>query len=491
MFGNIALLGWPLVAAVLLNKKTVPIAIMVAIIFGYLLLPEQITFNVPIVPPLEKDTIPAISLLLLILLGVGKYRAHALPGWVPKGIAPRTFLFMLIAGAFFTVITNTDPLSYGRTYLPGLRLYDAFATILAFLMVLLPFLLARKFLAHPDHNRTLIAAFVYAGLFYSLLALYEVRMSPQLSNNIYGIFPHGWSQHIRADGFRPIVFLQHGLWVSIFFACTVLAAAGYIRLAAKGQKARYIAFTVWLLLTLFLTKSLGALVIAVMLLPCVLLLRPRLQVILCAAVAAIVMTYPALRVSDLVPVDQVVDWMSAISTDRAGSLQFRLDNEDQLLERARERPIFGWAGWGRSGIFDEFGNEISVPDGYWVIILGVGGWVRYLAEFGLLCVPIMICAIRARKIQLGLETSVLILILTANLIDLIPNATITPLTWLIAGAVWGRLELGRIEDDAGENADDDTGQTRKNPYTRFASRPPEKEAWQAHTRRSLKPGQLS
>ena len=467
MFGNIVLLGWPFVVAILLNKKTIPIAIMVAIIAGYLLLPEQISFDLPLLPALEKDTIPAVSLFLLIVLGLGRYKSPALRGWLPRGVIPKLLLCTLMAGAFFTTISNTDPIFYGDISLPGLKLYDAFSTVLGYLMMLLPFFLARKFLAHPEHNKALITAFVYAGVFYSFLALYEVRMSPQISIMIYGFFPASWVQHIRGDGFRPIVFLQHGLWVSMFFACTVLAAAGLARMETRGRKFKNYVFGAWLLLTLVLTKSLGALTIALMLLPCIFLLRPRLQIILCAAIALLIMAYPVLRAGEFIPVDKVVDWARSINSERAGSLEFRLDNEDQLLAKARERPFFGWAGWGRSAIFDQAGIERSTPDGYWVIILGVGGWVRYISEFGLLCAPIIIAAFKVRKNSLGMETSVIILILTANLIDLIPNATVTPLTWMLAGAVWGRLELGSAEklntEERGEQEE-----SRNIRYTRFA-----------------------
>ena len=37
--------------------------------------------------------------------------------------------------------------------------------------------------------------------------------------------------------------------------------------------------------------------------------------------------------------------------------------------------------------FDEEGRDISVTDGQWVIIFGLGGWLRYLAEYGLMTAP--------------------------------------------------------------------------------------------------------
>lgn len=46
--------------------------------------------------------------------------------------------------------------------------------------------------------------------------LYEVRLSPQLHRIFYGYFPHSFAQQVRGGGFRPVVFLQHGLWVAFF-----------------------------------------------------------------------------------------------------------------------------------------------------------------------------------------------------------------------------------------------------------------------------------
>ena len=49
-------------------------------------------------------------------------------------------------------------------------------------------------------------------------------MSPQLSNMFYGFFPHSWQQHVREGHFRPIVFMQHGLMVSLWMAVSSVTA---------------------------------------------------------------------------------------------------------------------------------------------------------------------------------------------------------------------------------------------------------------------------
>lgn len=464
--GNTVLFGSPLVIAILFAILDAPKAIIASLLFGYLLLPETLYFDLPLLPTLNKHTIPAMVCLLFVLLSGAKNNAKVLPGWLPKANLPRVLIFVLLFSTFLTVMTNPDPLVYGPVFLQGLRPYDGFSIILGLLVSLIPFFLARKYLAYPEQQRMLLVGFVIAGFLYSFLALFEVRMSPQLNSMIYGFFPHSFEQHIRSGGFRPLVFLAHGLWLAIFFAVTILGAFSLSRTVGGNERIKYLAVGFWLLLTLSLSNSLGALVIAVILLPVVLFFGTRTQLILCAIFAVIILLYPAIRGAGLVPVDAILTWAEGVSPDRAHSLNFRLANEDLLLSRAQERPIFGWGGFGRSMVFNEYGYELTITDGYWIIVVGQGGWVRYLAEFGLLCMPAVVAAFAFRKSQFGFETTGLMLMLVANLIDLLPNATITPLTWLLVGAIWGRIELGRVSDV--EDANLIQPKTRVRPaYTRF------------------------
>src|SRR5204863_66271 len=68
--------------------------------------------------------------------------------------------------------------------------------------------------------------FAVGGLIYSVLILWEVRMSPQLHATVYGASPRqaDFAQAIRWGGYRPIVFMPHGLAVALFICNTVMAA---------------------------------------------------------------------------------------------------------------------------------------------------------------------------------------------------------------------------------------------------------------------------
>jgi hypothetical protein len=160
--------------------------------------------------------------------------------------------------------------------------------------------------------------------------------------------------------------------------------------------------------------------------------------------ALIVITYPLLRGAGFVPLDAILDYALAFSPDRHQSLNFRVINEERLLARALEKPIFGWGGYGRNLIMDPVtGRILTIPDGQWIIVLGTYGWLGYTAEFGLLILPLLHLA-REAVLQPSVAFSpfacAIALIYAVNLVDLLPNATLIPFSWLMAGALMGYAE---------------------------------------------------
>ena len=477
MISMVVVLFWPVVVFWLFANRSPATAVMASILGAYLLLPRNFGINLPAVPTLDKDSIPGLAAVLAAVLMVKGPRLQALapamvlPGLWPRSRVVRILFVLMLVGAVATVLTNGDMLQYGPVVLPALRPYDAGSSLGGTLFALLPFLLARKYLAHPDAQKALLIGLAVAGMAYSIPALYEVRFSPQLSRDIYGYFPHDWLQHLRAGGFRPVVFLEHGLWLAIFFCASFLAALALWRGASGGSRMRWLAASAWLLLTLVLSKGVGALGIGLLLGAMILFLPIRLQVMSTAVLALVLLVYPMLRGADMVPTETALTWAGRVDPDREASLRYRLDNEDILLAKANQRPAFGWGGWGRNRVFNDEGRDISVTDGYWVVAIGTRGWIGYLAQFGLLLVPMILLGLRWKSLALTPATAGLAIALTANMIDLIPNATLTPVTWLLAGALAGRLELGRIADTAAEPAPAGPPAGR-NAYTRQIRRQP-------------------
>jgi len=433
-----ALITWPFVTLALFATLRPERALICSLLAGYLLLPVKTAFDFPGVPALDKTTIANVSALVGAII-FGRQSVTRLPknGWV-LGL-----LTLSIISPMFTVFSNRDALMFGSVVLPGLRPYDALSAAAYKAIDLIPFILSYNMLADRQGQHYLIRAFVISALWYSLLMLVEIRLSPQLHTWVYGFFPHSFGQQIRDGGFRPVVFLGHGLLVAIFTCMAVLAAA-YV--AKRQEKIFGLPGWVWLaylMCLLILCRSFGALIIAVLSLGVFFGVPKRGQRVICATIAISVLVYPALRGIDVVPVQAVANEVLSISEERAGSFQTRIDNENALLARANQRPLFGWGGYGRNRVYDEFtGQDLSITDGTWVIIAGTNGWAGYLSTFGLLSIAVVLACRRAGK--LGQANSIMPFILVVNMVDLIPNSSLTPLTWLLAGAVLAEGEIDKF-----------------------------------------------
>jgi len=209
-FGWLMLIIWPVVGIVLYQKYSMPKALVITILGGYLLLPSRLAYNLHLLPEFNKDSVPTLTALLMsvILLSQKRHGPDVLRGWLPREPVSLALLAMLFGGIVATILTNPDPLSYGPVYLQALRSYDGFAMSLQVIVMIAPFLLARRFLATPDAQRMLITIFVICALLYTLPTLWEIRLSPQLHKQFYGFYQHSFLQQVRNGGFRAMVFLH-------------------------------------------------------------------------------------------------------------------------------------------------------------------------------------------------------------------------------------------------------------------------------------------
>jgi len=438
------LMIWPLVAWVLYSRLPPDKALIWTILGGYMVLPTLVVFNLPVVPDLTKDSVPALAAAAIVV-----FRLRDRISVLPKSTIGKMLICLFVLSPFATVLTNGDAIYNAKAALPALRIYDSVATIATQGIALLPFFLARRYLATPEAMRTIVMALVAAGLAYSLPIMIESRLSPILNLTFYGYMQHDFFQTLRFGGYRPMVFMPHGLWVAFFVLMSVLATLTMVRNSPAPLRPRYLLAMVYMLGILVLCKSAGPTIYAIILAPVLLIAPQRWQLVLAACLAIIVITYPLLRGSHLIPVDSLLNMASQANAERASSLNFRLVNEEQLLAHAAERPWFGWGGYGRSLLYDIVtGERTSIVDGYWIITLGIYGWLGYIAEFGLLVLPLLLLgreAIARRKVSLSPFVGPVALILAANLVDLLPNATIIPFTWLLVGALLGYAETLKAE----------------------------------------------
>lgn len=438
VLATVMLLIWPIVVMVLFSRMDKPRAMIWSVLAGYLLLPQLVMIDLPAIPGLGKSEIPAMAALAMLFFTRDR---NPFPKPPPMGALVVALLAINIVTPVFTAMTNPDPIAEGITYRPALSLSEGIADgILAF-CGMIPFLLGYRLLWDAKGALLLMRALVAGILAYSVLMVIEVRFSPQMNVWVYGFFQHDFIQTIRYGGYRPIVFLQHPLWVALL---TMSAFISAVALARAMPERRNILIALYLALVLFICKSAGALMAAAMAVPLILTGRPRLMVTFSAVLGILVFAYPIMRSASWMPLQEIVDMAMSASPERGRSLEFRLMNEDVLLKRAMERPLFGWGGWGRPLFLDPHSGRLaSIPDGQWIVWIGLRGVIGYGAQFLMLLLPILAMwrALPGRKSHMdhteAMALGCVTLILALNMLDLIPNATLTPVTWLVAGAVLG------------------------------------------------------
>jgi hypothetical protein len=448
-FAYLALIIWPLVAIVFYATRPIVEATLWTMLGAQLLLPVGTFFKIEMIPQLDKYSIPS----LCVLVGCMVATARPIRLWRKFGPVEALMLVFLFSPVV-TSLLNTDPIYIGQSVIPGTGLYDGLSAALGQFITLIPFLAGRQLLRRPEDLEAVFTTVVIAGLGYSLLLLFEIRFSPQLHFWFYGYFPSDFIQQVReGGGFRPMVFMGHGLIAGFFAMTAALAAAVLWR--AKIPVVRGVPggpITAYLGIVLVLCKSGAALVYGAGLIPLVRWAKPRVQTKIAVILVSLALSYPVMRIANLFPTNLLFNVSSSINQDRAYSLKFRFDQEDQLLQHASERFLFGWGRFGRNRIYREnwegLAGDASVTDGRWIITLGQFGSVGFIAEFGLLASAVFFAARSLRAVN-SFRHAVLLaglaLMVTANIIELLPNSTLLPWTWLLVGTLLGASEASAVQ----------------------------------------------
>jgi len=417
------------------------------ILGGFLLLPVGAAIKLaPAIPPLDKTTVPNLA----VLAGISFLAHRPLRFWNRIGLV-EVLVFVFLCEPFITSLLNSDPLYIGGgKVLPAADYYDGLAAVEAQFIFLLPFFVGHQFLRSEWDITEVLRALVVAGLLYTLPSLIELRVSPQFHNWIYGYQPSNFDQEVREGGWRPMVLTGHGLLLAFFLMQAAVSAAALWCTQKRVTRFSPSVITAYLSLVLLLCRSAGAAVYAIVLIPLIRVTKPRLQLSVATLLVSFALLYPILRSADLVPTKTLLDAASTfINPERANSLNVRFENEEQLLGRASQRFWFGWGRFGRSRVYNpENGGDASITDGRWIIVMGEFGFIGFLAEFGLLALPVFRAASTLKFIELKedrIYLAALSLLIAINMIDLLPNSSIGPMTWLLAGALLGRCEEARMK----------------------------------------------
>jgi hypothetical protein len=434
-----ALAAWPVIALAFYayRRRSGRLAATTAwmMVLPVMFLPSALTYKTPGLPYLDKHRI----CFLAIAVALAIFHRRELRSRDPWRLFPAAVVLFMSYGIVRTVRSNPEVLVFGPTIVPGLTGHDIPSNILALVLDLyLPFIIGQRVFRTGRDLRDLFDVLSTCALVYAPFMLVELRMSPQFHNWVYGYHPSAFLQAIRGTGYRPTVFMNHGLSVAMFSFTTLCAALALVKVRARiGRPAARVRASVSAGMVLA-CKSFGAIIYSVAVAPLIVLFPGRLVRLVVLVLAVGVVAYPTARAEGWFPTQEVVSFFSRIDAERAFSLSFRFNQENELLKRAEERSAFGWGTFGRNRVYASWGQDLSITDGYWVILLGIWGYFGFAGFFALLVVPLLRYAWNSPRLPWSTQVLVgsLALIVVTFGVDLLPNSRSDHLPMAYAGALF-------------------------------------------------------
>jgi hypothetical protein len=432
---QLVLVIWPLIVCFLFIRYSQQRAVIISFLIAWLFLPHRTSFIFQGLPDYERISATCYSIFIATLIFDSKRFQSFKFGWLDIP------MLVWCLCPFPSSLVN------------GLGAYDGIAQTLNQVVAWgFPYYLGRIYLNNLAGLRQMAIAMFTGGLIYIPLCLLEVRISPQLHNMAYGYHPRAdFAQNIRYGGYRPTVFMEHGLEVGVWMLAASMIGV-WLWQSGVLKRVWNIPMTVILpvlVATFVLVKSTGAwglFAIGIMILFSAKWLRSG--ILLWLLLGGIVI-YLILGVSGTFDGDGVVSFISeTINPERAQSLGFRFNNEEILGEKAREQFLLGWGGWGRNRVFEynRMGEleDITVTDSLWIIVFGNRGIIGLFGLIGTFLFPVILyCGVRYKpqtwfhpKIAPG---AVLSVVLALYLFDCLLNAMMNPIYTFACGGLTGLL----------------------------------------------------
>ncbi len=407
-------------------------AVLFSVIGGFLFLPMA-SYNLPGIPNYTKITAIALGLIIGGILSGARWNTSF--RWQVYDLPMAVFCFISpIATSLINSLGLYDGLSEAfRTYISWGVYYWA----------------GRIYLNDRWAMRDLSMGIVIGGLIYMPLCLFEVRMSPQLSNMIYGFFPHSFAQHVRYGGYRPIVFMQHGLMVAMWMAQASFVIywlwknGGITRI----ERISIAPLTFILFVTTILCKSINGWFFLLVGIVCCYYFKIYQSIRLFNWVLFLIPVYIIIRSTGFLPAATIQETAALlVDPQRVESLSQRLEQENAFSEKAFRQPFFGWGGWDRGWPIDpETGRKtVRAVDALWTIILSTRGLVGLCGLYiSMLLGPWLFYrnyneikrVVTIEKDAFLVDAIVLSLVVVFFMIDTLMNGMINPIYIICSGAL--------------------------------------------------------
>ncbi len=432
------------------------IAAALTFLCATMFLPEAVSLDLPVLPSMGKEEIASLACMLCCV------------GFAPRAITrarplrgPEVLVLVLCVATFVSIANNQEAIRHGPVVVPGVEMTSILGAVISDLMSwAFPFFIGRALFTRSEELRDLFVVLILAGLVYSLLILFEIRMSPQLHRWTYGYHQHSFAQTLREGGaYRPMVFMRHGLHVALF---TVMYMSAAWILTQTRYVMPFVSFVPkiviagYLSVILVLCSSTGALLYGLVIAPLIYFAGGRLQTIVAVGLAVLALSYPAIRVAQIIPMTELIELSEEqFGKKRAHSFAGRLRTEEQLTTKIQERPIFGWGSSGRAMIRDPItGENTTTFDGVWLILFVRSGLVGFVCVFGLLLAPVFQAFRRWGELRSKQDRAMvagLSLMVAIRVFDLLPNSTTEGYLTLLSGALSGVVP-GILREQASRDA---------------------------------------
>ncbi|MFQ3616527.1 MAG: O-antigen ligase domain-containing protein [Cyanobacteriota bacterium] len=425
-----ALLAWIPIVVSLFRQLSIQWAIVVSFVTGFLYL-SQFEFEFPLLIPGTRMAITTYAVFLGIIL----FNAEA----------KRLFSFRLSWFDLPMIVWWICP--FISSISNDLGIFDGLKELGAQTIIwVLPYLLGRIYLRDLEGLRKLCLGMIVGTLSYMPLCWIEMRLSPILHQTVYGFDGSGGrigQNVIEGVGYRPIVFQAHGLVVGAWF---MSAAVISVWLWKSGTIHRLFGLPFkWLAIAIvvqsFLTRSLAATVFfcgGVFIFFVSKYLRNFLPLL---AISFCILIYLHNGISGSLAKDGITAAVSGVTSEsKTESLQFRLNSEDVLVDKANQRMWFGWGGNGRNRVIDQRGYEY-VTDSLWIIVYGTRGLTGLVSITLVFLLPSLLlifyfptAAWHHRRLA---PVAALSVVLALNMADALLNAFPHPLLTISAGGILG------------------------------------------------------
>ncbi|MBI1369213.1 MAG: hypothetical protein GC162_11245 [Planctomycetes bacterium] len=363
---QVLLLVWPVVVLVAFWRLEAHRACIIAIIGGWIALPTTtLMLSGWTWTKMEAAVVPSV-------IGTLIFCRPLLKAYRPSMMDLPAVLFCLCP--FIAALVNRLPLTFASTETGKEMLYW-----------LAPFALGRLLIGEPKYLRDLGVGVLLAGLIYVPLCWLEIFRGPVLNQWLTGeVSGRAMAGAWRGGTWRPVVLMSTGFEVTMMLALASMLGvwmwrAGTIRRIAGVPVLIVVAA---LVVTTIMARSLGSiLLMGVGLGLLFVIARTRWRGLLLGLIVLIPL-YAGLRLSGLMSGHIIVRAFESVAPNRAHSLQFRLEGEDQVIRRLHERPLFGW------GAFNAWReDEGRRLDGFWIMALTRTGIVSLVIWMVFMLLP--------------------------------------------------------------------------------------------------------